>query len=395
MQHDHIKWQFETEAIRGQIDRTQFGEHSAPIFLTSSFTFPSAEMMEEAFAGNNEALIYSRYGNPNTDELIAKVCRMEKAEAGFATSSGMAAVFASFAAFLKSGDHILACRAIFGSTHQIFTQILNRWGITHSYVDPDRPEQWQQSVTQHTKMFFLETPSNPGLVLADLRLAGAFAKKNNLIFSVDNCFATPYLQTPMDYGADLVIHSGTKWMDGQGRVLGGIVVGKQEFLDPIVFFCRHTGPAMSPFNAWLLSKSLETLVVRMERHCANAFTLATEIEKREDVELVRYPFLPTHPQYALAKQQMRLGGGILAFEASGGKERAIRFINQLTWCSRSSNLGDTRTIVTHPATTTHSKLTEVERLAVGITPGMIRISVGLENAADIVQEVCHALDKSK
>lgn len=381
----------ETSAIRGQMDRTQYGEHSVPVFLTSSFTFTSAEEMAAAFAGERDDIIYSRYSNPNTDEFIQKICTLEGVEDGFATASGMSAVFASIAAFLRAGDHVLASRALFGSTHQVLTQLLPRWGIEHTYVDSSNIEDWEQHIRPNTKMLVLETPSNPGLMLTDLERAGRIARTHDLILNVDNCFATPYLQQPARYGADLVVHSGTKWMDGQGRVLGGIVAGCADLIEQVRFFCRHTGPAMSPFNAWLLSKSLETLPVRMERHCANALELARRLQEHPGIDAVSYPFLDSHPQHALAKQQMRLGGGIVTIRIKGGQERAMRFLNGIKMCSLSANLGDTRTIVTHPASTTHSKLNPEERTAVGITPGMVRISVGLEHIEDIYRDVARAL----
>ncbi len=380
-----------TQAIRIQTERTQYREHSTPLFLTSSFTFPSAELMRDTFSGDEEGIIYSRYNNPNTDEFVRKVCMLEGAEAGFATGSGMAAIFASMAAFLKSGDHILASRAVFGSTHQILTQIFPNWGITYTYVEPDQPESWDAFVQPNTRMLVLETPSNPGLALVDLEKAGAFAQKHGLLLNVDNCFATPIIQQPLKFGAHLSVHSGTKWMDGQGRVLGGIVVGSAELIDKIIFFCRHTGPSISPFNSWILSKSLETLEIRMEKHCENARNVAEFLVKHPAVAEARYPFLPSHPQYDLAQRQMKMGGGIVAFELKGGIDAALRFLNALQLCSLSSNLGDTRTIVTHPATTTHSKLTEAERLAVGITPGLIRMSVGLEAIDDILADLEQAL----
>lgn len=382
---------FETQAIRGQAERTQYREHSVPMYLTSSFVFPSAENMRDTFAGQEDGIIYSRYSNPNTNEFIHKVCQMEQAEDGFATASGMSAVFASMAAFLSAGDHIIASRAVFGSTHQVLTQILSKWGITHTYVEPTDIESWEQHLQVNTKMLVLESPSNPGLTLVDLEKAGAFAKKHQLIFNIDNCFASPYLQQPAQYGADLIVHSGTKWMDGQGRVLAGIVVGKAELIEKVRFFCRHTGPALAPFNAWVLSKSLETLSIRMEKHCSNALALAEFLEGHSAIDWVKYPFLPSHPQYTLAKKQMRLGGGLVSFQLKGGAEAAMRFLNKVKLCSLSSNLGDTRTIVTHPTSTTHSKLQETERLAVGITPGMIRTSLGLEHIEYIISDFRQAL----
>ena len=383
---------FETQAIRTQINQTQEKEHSTPLYLTSSFRFDDAEEMRALFANEKDGNIYSRYSNPNTNELIHKICGMEETEAGFATATGMAAVFVSMASLLKSGDHIIASRAVFGSTHQILTQIFPNWGISFSYIEPDKPETWANYVRPETKMMVLETPSNPGLTLIDLEIAGQFAKDHNLILNVDNCFATPYLQKPAIYGAHLITHSTTKFMDGQGRVLGGIITGSKELIDKITFFSRHTGPAMSPFNAWVISKSLETLAVRMDRHCSNALSLAHFLETcKNQINEVRYPFLESHPQYNLAKKQMTQGGGIVSFEVKSGLIGGQQFLDRLKMISISSNLGDTRTIATHPATSTHSKLSEAERQSVGITQGLIRISVGLEHIDDIIHDVKQAL----
>ena len=384
-----------TKLIRTQSPRTDQREHSVPLYLTSSFMFDDAEHGQALFTEEVEGNIYSRYSNPNTSEFIQKVCDAEGAEAGLAFSSGMAAVFASFAGLLKSGDHIVAFRSIFGSTHQLFTQLLPRWGITTTYVDASKPEDFEKALRPETKMVFLETPSNPGLELVDLEWLGALKKKHNFLLNVDNCFATPYLQKPIQYGADLVSHSSTKYMDGQGRVLGGVVVGRKDLIKEMLFFIRHTGPAMSAFNAWVFSKSLETLPVRMDRHCSNALKVAEALEKHADVEVVRYPFLPSHPQYDLAKRQMKQGGGVVTFIIKGGIERAMRFMNALEMISLSSNLGDTRSIATHPVSTTHSKLTDQERAQIGIFPGSIRISVGLEDSEDIIEDLTRALDRSK
>lgn len=384
-----------SKLIRTQTPRTDQREHSVPLYLTSSFMFDDAEHGRALFTEEVEGNIYSRYSNPNTSEFIQKVCDAEGAEAGLAFSSGMAAVFASFAGLLRSGDHIVAFRSIFGSTHQLFTQLLPRWGITTTYVDASKPEEFEKALRPETKMVFLETPSNPGLELVDLEWLGDLKKKHNFILNVDNCFATPYLQKPVQYGADLVSHSSTKYMDGQGRVLGGVVVGRKDLIKEMMFFIRHTGPAMSAFNAWIFSKSLETLPVRMDRHCSNAMKVAEALEKHGEVETVRYPFLPSHPQYDLAKRQMKQGGGIVTFIIKGGMERAIRFMDALEMISLSSNLGDTRSIATHSASTTHSKLTDDERAQIGIFPGSIRISVGLEDADDIIGDLTRALDNSK
>ncbi len=381
----------ETRLIRDQLSKTQYREHSNPLFLTSSFTFSDAKQMADMFAGDLEGDIYSRYANPNTAEFIGKMCLLEGAEEGFATASGMAAVWASIAGVLNQGDHILASRALFGSTHQILTTILPSFGITHTFVDPMETHLWEQHVLPETKMLLLETPSNPGLQLIDLVRAADFAKSHQLILNVDNCFSTPLGQRPIDYGADLITHSGTKYIDGQGRVLGGIVLGSAELLEKITFFCRHTGPAMSPFNAWILSKSLETLPVRMERHCSNAKEVALFLEEHPSIEQVRYPHLASHPQHSLAQKQMKMGGGIVTCVLKGGMRGAQNFLDKLEMASLSANLGDSRTIVTHPASTTHSKLTPEERAAVGISDGMVRISVGLEHVQDIIYDVSQAL----
>ena len=381
----------DTQAIRLQSEKTQHKEHSVPLYLSSSFTFDTAESMESTFRGEQERLIYSRYGNPNTDELIEKICLLERGEAGFALATGMSAVFASMAAFLESGDHIVVSRAVFGSTHQILTNILCKWGISFTYVEPTDVDSWEQYILPTTKMIVLETPSNPGLTVIDLEKAGLLAKKHQLILNVDNCFATPALQQPIKWGANLVVHSATKYMDGQGRVLGGIIVGDKELIEKVIQFCRHTGPSMSPFNAWIISKSIETLSLRMERHCSSALKLAQSLEKQSGIQKVIYPYLPSHPQHHLALKQMSAGGGIVSFELKGGIDQGRKFLNNIKMCSLTSNLGDSRTIVTHPASTTHSKLTEQERLDIGITPGLVRISVGLEYIDDILQDVLDAL----
>ncbi|MDF7821035.1 aminotransferase class I/II-fold pyridoxal phosphate-dependent enzyme [Runella sp. MFBS21] len=381
----------QTKAIRTQTKKTQYREHSTPLFLTSSFSFESAEQGKALFDETEEGNIYSRFSNPSVQEFVDKVCMLEGAEDGLATATGMAAVFASMAGILKSGDHIIACRALFGSAHQIITQILTKWGITYTYLDADASEEaWEAAVQPNSRMIYLETPSNPGLELVDLEMIGRICKKHNLIFNVDNCFATPIIQTPADFGADLIVHSATKFMDGQGRVLGGVVVGKAEYIAPIRFFCRHTGPSMSPFNAWTLSKSLETLELRMERHSQNALRLAEALEALPEVKKVNYPYLPSHAQYELAKAQMNAGGAIVTIELEGGFERVSAFMKALKIPTLSSNLGDTRTIITNPFTTTHSKLKPDEKASLGITEGLIRISVGLEAVEDLIEDFTQA-----
>jgi O-succinylhomoserine sulfhydrylase len=388
------KKNFETDAIRHQHERTSFREHSVPLYLTSSFVFDDAEQARAMFADEIPGNIYSRYSNPNPNELIDKLCLLEGTEDGIATASGMAAMYSSMAALLKSGDHVLACRSVFGSTHQILNIIFPKVGITHSYADITEPETWESKIQPNTKMIFVETPSNPALDIIDLEWLGKLAKKHNLILNVDNCFATPYLQNPTKWGAHIVTHSATKFMDGQGRVIGGVILGTKELIKEIRFFTRHTGPSMSPFNAWILSKSLETLAVRMDRHCQNALALAKFLEEQPQVSKVKYPFLPSHPQYALAKKQMKQGGGIVTFELKGGLDQGRKFLNAVKMISHTPNLGDVRTIVIHPASTTHSKLTEQERLAVGITSGLVRVAVGLENIEDIIEDVKQAIEAS-
>ena len=386
----------QSKIIREQAPRSATREHSVPLYLTSSFIFDSAEQGRAIFAEEEQGMVYSRYANPNTTEFINRVCALEKADAGLAFASGMAAVFASFASYIKSGDHIVSSRAIFGSTHQLITQLFPRWGVTYTYVETPNIEDWEKAIQSNTKIVFLESPSNPGLELFDLEALAKLKEKHpNVIFAIDNCFATPYLQQPLQFGFDLSIHSATKYMDGQGRVLGGVVVGKEELINEMMFFIRHTGPAMSAFNAWTISKSLETLPLRMDRHCENALALAEALENHAEIADVKYPFLPSHPQYELAKKQMKGGGGIVTFEVKGGKERAFRFIDALEMILYTSNLGDSRSIATHPATTTHAKLSDAERADLGIRPGSIRLSVGLEDKVDIIEDSLQALEKTK
>ena len=382
-----------TKAIRIQTERTNEMEHSTPMFLTSSFCFDDAEEMRAAFADETDDNIYSRFSNPNVQEFSDKMVALEGAEAGYATASGMSAVFGSFMALLKKGDHLLSCSSVFGSTHTVIKKYLPNFGIEYSYVAADRPQDWEAAIRPNTKMIYVETPTNPGLDIIDLEMLGALAQKHQLILNVDNCFATPMCQRPIEFGAHLVVHSATKWLDGQGRVLGGVVVGKKELIHEIYLFCRSTGPALSPFNAWVLSKSLETLDVRMERHAKNALFIAKALESHEAISSLRYPFLPSHPQYAIAKKQMENGGGIVCFELKGGLEAGRIFLNNLKMLSLTANLGDTRSIASHPASTTHAKLTQEERIAVNITPGLIRISVGLEHCDDILQDILQALEQ--
>jgi len=384
---------FETHAIRNQMKRSQYLEHSTPLYLTSSFVFEDAEDMRASFAEEKKRNIYSRFSNPNTSEFVQKVVQMEEADDGVSFATGMGAVFATFAAFLNAGDHIVSVRALFGSTHTLFTKYLPKWEISTSYFPVDDISLVEELIQPNTKCIYVESPTNPGVDILDLEAIGKIAKKHKLLFIVDNCFATPYLQQPIKYGADLVIHSATKLMDGQGRVLGGVTVGSKDLIRELFLFARNTGASLSPFNAWILSKSLETLAVRIDRHCENAFTIAEKLEASQEINWVKYPFLKSHPQYALAKKQMLKGGNIIAFEVRGELEAERNFINAIELCSLSSNLGDSRTIITHPASTTHSKLSNEDRLAVGITNGMIRISIGLEHPEDIWNDLKNALSK--
>lgn len=385
----------ETRLIRTQADASGYREHVSPIYMTSSFSFENAEQGRALFAREIEGCVYSRYSNPSVDEFIEKMCLLEEAEAGVALASGMSAVFTTLAGLLNRGDHVLASRSVFGSTHQILTRIFPRWGIEHSYGDIDRTEEWEQLVQPSTRLCVIETPSNPGLDLIDLEWIGAFCQERDIILFVDNVFATPLLQKPTRYGAGLVMHSATKYIDGQGRAIGGVVVGQRRFIDDIAFFARHSGPALSPFNAWTFSRSLETLPVRIDRHCENAAALADYLHVHPEIEAIKYPHHPSHPQYALARRQMKKGGGVVTFIARGGIDRGRRFLDSLQMCSLTANLGDVRTIVTHPASTTHSSLTEEERLAVGIQPGLIRISAGLEHIDDIIADIDQALNRSR
>ncbi len=383
---------FETSAIRTQTERTQFDEHSTPLYLTSSFIFQDAEDMRASFAEEKSKNLYSRFSNPNVTEFTDKIAKMEGAEAGYAFATGMAAIYSTFAALLNAGDHIVSCQSVFGSTHTLFTKYFPKWNIETSYFKAEDVANVEQYIKPNTKILYLETPTNPAIEILDLEFFGQIAKKHNLIFIVDNCFATPYLQQPIKYGADIVVHSATKLIDGQGRVLGGIAVGKEDLIREIYLFARNTGPALSPFNAWVLSKSLETLAIRVEKHCENALKVAEFLENHPNVELVKYPFLKSHPSYEVAKKQMKLGGNIVAFEIKGGIEGGRNFLDKIQMCSLSANLGDTRTIVTHPASTTHSKLSDEERNEVGITAGLVRCSVGLENVEDIIADLKQALD---
>lgn len=388
-------YKFETLAIRTQVERSQQKEHSVPLYLSSSFTFDSAEEGAAIFAGEQAGNLYSRFSNPNTDEFVNKLCLLEHCEAGVATASGMAAVHVCLASLLKQGDHLVSASAIFGNSRHVIGSILPNYGISHSYVDLTDNQAWEAAIKPNTKVLFVETPSNPTLKLADLRFLGDLCKKHGLLLIVDNCFATPYLQQPALLGADLVLHSATKYIDGQGRVLGGAILGKAEVVSTCYDFIRRTGASLSPFNAWVLSKSLETLALRMDRHCENAAFIASALVDHPEIEQVFYPHHASFAQYELAKSQMSQGGGLVGCQIKGGVERGRRFLNALKIHSLTANLGDCRSIATHPASTTHSKLSSEEQLAEDITPGYLRFSVGLEHREDLLADIEQALELSK
>ncbi len=387
--------QKQTKAIRIQADRSQNREHSVPLYLTSSFTFEDAEAGRAIFAEEKAGNIYSRYMNPNVDEFVEKMVMLENAEDGLAFSTGMAAIFASMAGLLKAGDHVVASNALFGSCIQILTKITAKWGIECTFVPGADIKAWKSAIQPNTKFLFCESPSNPGLELIDLPALAALKEGTDMVLVVDNCFATPILQTPLDLGADLVIHSATKYIDGQGRVLGGVICGKKVYMDEIRFFARHTGSSLSPFNAWVLSKSLELLDLRMQKHSENAMALALALEGHEALVQVKYPFLKSHPQYELAKRQMKYGGGILTLDIQGGFEKVVAFSKHLKIASISPNLGDSRTIITHPASTTHAKLPAEEKASLGITSGLVRVAVGLESIEDLISDFKQALNALK
>lgn len=380
-----------TNAIRIQTERTRNNEHSTPLYLTSSYVFEDAEDMRSKFAEEKEGLIYSRYANPNVDEFVQKMMCLEDAENGWATATGMAAVFTFFGALFRSGDHIVSCRSIFGSTHKLFTEILPKWNIECTYVDFNDYKGFESSIRKETKAVYIETPSNPALDIIDIERVSEICKRNNILLVIDNCFATPLLQQPISLGADVVIHSATKYIDGQGRTMGGIILSSNEVIEKVKAFAKHSGPALSPFNAWVLSKALETLDVRIERHCNNALEVAKRLEGHEHVSFVKYPFLPSHPDYKIAIKQMKAGGGIVTFEIRSGIEGGREFLNKLKLFSLTANLGDVKSIATHPASTTHSKLTESQRSDVGISDGLVRLSIGLENVEDIWEDIENAL----
>jgi O-succinylhomoserine sulfhydrylase len=374
----------ETIGVRAGVRRSQFNEHAEALFMTSSFCFDSAEEAAHGFANAEKGFIYSRFTNPTVAMFQDRLAALEGGQACIATASGMSAIMTTAMAHLSAGDHVVCSRSVFGATIQLFTNILGRFGIETTYVDMADLNSWQQAVKPNTKMFYLETPSNPLTEVADIAAIAKIAKAAGALYVVDNCFCTPALQKPIALGADVVIHSATKYLDGQGRVLGGAIVGTEDFVMGKVFpFVRTSGPTLSAFNAWVVLKGLETLSLRLEKQSQTARDLAIWLEQQPAVERVYHPDLPSHPQHAVAKRQQTMGGPILSFTLKGGQDAAWRVINQTRLLSITANLGDTRTTITHPATTTHVRVSEEARLAAGITPGLVRIAVGLEHLEDI------------
>tara|TARA_R110001606_G_scaffold11354_5_gene49286 strand:+ start:98958 stop:100145 length:1188 start_codon:yes stop_codon:yes gene_type:complete len=384
---------FATRAVRAGQIRTPEGEHAEPIFPTSSYVFESAEHAAARFSGEEPGNIYSRFTNPTVRTFEQRLATLEGGESAVATSSGMSAILSTFMALLAAGDHIVSSRSVFGTTRILFDKYLAKFGIETDYVALTDIEDWQRAIKPNTKVLFLETPSNPMNEIADLTALSALAKANDCLLIVDNCFCTPALQQPLALGADIVVHSATKYIDGQGRCVGGAVVGDAQLVGQDIYgFLRTAGPTMSPFNAWTFLKGLETLELRMKAHSASALTLATWLEQQPQVMNVFYAGLPSHPQHDLAKKQQSAFSGIIAFEVKGGQEGAWKLVNATEWISITGNLGDTKTTITHPATTTHGRLTPEARAEAGISDGLLRISVGLENVEDIQADLQHGFD---
>lgn len=384
-------YDIDTLAVRAGIERSQFGEHSEALYLTSSFVFRNAAEAARRFGGVEEGNIYARFTNPTVTMMQDRLAALEGAEACVATSSGMAAILCMAMALLKAGDHVVASRGLFGSTQTLFGGILSKFGIETSFVPATDLDAYRAAIKPNTKLFFIETPSNPLTQLVDIAAVADIAHGAGALLAVDNCFCTPALQMPLKLGADLVIHSATKYLDGQGRVLGGAVLGSKVLMEEVIKFLRSAGPCISPFNAWVILKGLETLKLRMEAQSANALALAQWLEQHPAVERVYYPGLPSHPQYALAQRQQRSGGAIVAFEVKGGREEAWRVVDGTRLLSITANLGDTKTTITHPATTTHGRITQEARDAAGIRDSLLRLAVGLESVADIQADLARGL----
>ena len=378
---------FETDAVRAGIERSQFGEHSEGLFLTSSFVFKNAQEAAKRFSGEEPGNVYSRFTNPTVKAFEERLASLEGAEQCIATSSGMSAILATFMALCKPGDHVVVSKSIFGTSVQLFNNFLARWGLNISFVDLPDLNAWEAATTKNTKFYFLETPSNPLTEIVDLKKLSQLAKSKKVKLIVDNCFCTPALQKPIDLGADIIIHSATKYLDGQGRCLGGAVLGKKRLMNQVYTFLRNSGVSLSPFNAWVFLKGLETLKIRMDQQSDNAIKLATYLEKNKNIAKVYYPGLKSHPQYNTALAQQSSGGAVLSFVVKGGQKAAWKIINKTKLMSITANLGDTKTTITHPATTTHSRLTQEQRDDAGIDNGLVRIAVGLEHIDDIIADL--------
>jgi O-succinylhomoserine sulfhydrylase len=393
---DIRRWRTQTKLVRGGMRRSQYGETSEAMFLTSGFVYPTAESAETTFKGESERFIYSRFSNPTVAMFEERMALLEGAPIARATASGMSAVFAALACMVRAGNRVVASRALFGGCHYVITEILPRYGVTVELVDGTKAEQWEKALAKPVTAVFLESPSNPGLEIIDIPRVAELTHKAGGRLIVDNVFASPVLQKPLQLGADIVVYSATKHIDGQGRVLGGAIMGDPQYMeDHLRLFLRHTGPTLSAFNAWVLLKGLETLELRMKAHCDNATKVARYLESRGDIEHLLFPGLKSHPQYALAQKQMSGPGNIVGFTVPGGKDGAFRFMNALTLIDISNNLGDTKSLVTHPATTTHQRLAEDDRRALGITPGYVRVSVGLEDVEDVIEDLDQALAVAK
>ena len=389
------KFKLDTNLVRGGLTRSNFKETSEAIFLNSGFVYDSAEQAEAIFKGDQTGFQYTRYANPTVEMFEQRLALLDGSEACFATASGMAAVFGSMMCQLKAGDHVVSASALFGSCRYILNDILPKFGIEVSFIDGKNINEWKKNIRKNTKIFFFESPSNPCLEIIDIKQVCTIAKKNKITTIVDNIFASPVLQQPIKWGADVIVYSGTKHIDGQGRAMGGAICSTKKFKEDILKpFLRHTGPCISPFNAWVLLKSLETIKIRVLAQSENAIQIAQQLEKHKKVEKVYYPFLKSFPQYALAKKQQSQGGTMVAFKIKGSKKEAFKFINSLKLFDVSNNLGDTKSLVTHPTTTTHKVLDEKERQSLGITPNLIRLSVGLEDISDLKSDILEALDKS-
>ncbi len=384
--------ELDTLAVRAGQRRTAEGEHSEPIFTTSSYVFASAKEAADRFSGEQPGNVYSRYTNPTVRTFEERIAAMEGAEMGVATSSGMAAILSTFVALLKSGDHIVCSRSVFGTTTVLLNKYLGKLGISNTVVSPVDIDAWRGAISPNTRVLFLETPSNPMAEIADIRALSQLARENNCLLIVDNCFCTPALQKPLELGADIVVHSTTKYLDGQGRCVGGAVVGRREQMEEVLGFIRSAGPSMSPFNAWVFLKGLETLRLRMEAHSRNALELAQWLDQQAGIERVFYSGLVDHPGHELAKAQQSAFGGVLAFRVKGGRDEAWKFIDATRLVSITANLGDAKTTIVHPATTTHGRLSQEERSAAGISDNLIRVAVGLEDIRDLKADMQRGLD---